>query len=111
MQAQCVKTETEHYRRLKCELVQVRFVHCCVVGFSYVDNLEGTGLEGRASQRFNMTSYSRGLGTKKNILPSMPKVCALPSLISKRKVIPSCYKQHITTLTKEKDENGNKRHK
>ena len=51
MQAQCMKTETEHYRRLKSELVQVRFVHCYVVGFSYVDNLEGSGLEGKASQR------------------------------------------------------------
>ena len=29
-QAQCMKTETEHYRRLQSELVQVRFFHCYV---------------------------------------------------------------------------------
>ena len=50
-QAQCMKTETEHYRRLQSELVQVRPVHCFGVHFSYVDNLEGSGLEGMASQR------------------------------------------------------------
>ena len=46
-QAQCMKTETEHYRRLQSELVQVRFVHCYVVQVGYLDILEGSGLEGR----------------------------------------------------------------
>ena len=60
-QAQCMKTETEHYRRLQSELVQVRFVYCYVVQFSCVDNLEGSGLEGRLRHHGRRTTL-RGLG-------------------------------------------------